>query len=539
MRIYKKFFYGLFVLLVLFSTNLKAQVIYTPPNSPVYNYLDRLAAKHILLNYFDEVKPFSRNKIARYLEQAELNVNKLNSVEKDELEWYKEEYAHEMKLKNERWFLFKYSDTLFTIRLSPKAGYGISSTGNQRGHTRWWGIRTYGTISNWLGAFFSYKDIGEFGGNVDDKMQLTPHRGYYINARPKDGIEFSDVKGGINLNWKWGSVSLIKDDIQWGHGKFGQLILSPKPESYPQIRLYLHPVKWFRFYYLHGWLNSLVIDSAATYYNHLNSIEPIVHQQYIGKYIAANLLSITPIEYLDVSVGNSVIYSGNLKPEYFIPFLYYKVMDHNTGRGGVDDANGQIFIDVSSRNLKNFQFYGTVFIDAASIRKTLSAKFYDNWFGYTVGIKRVGLGLSNLDMTLEYTKISPWVYDHKYDTETYTHIGYTLGDWIGQNADLFKIQFDYKPTRPLTLHLGLQNFRKGGLKDIYYAYSAKETQPFLYGPVRKDFTVSIKAQYEIIHNGFVNLEYKYSNISDQEANRTPGFMLGSKNWLSLILYYGF
>ncbi len=525
-------------LIFISFANLNAQVIYTPLNSPVYNYLDRLAAGHIIKYYYDEVKPFSRKKIAKYLQEAALNSDQLNPVEKDELKWYEEEYAHEMNLKNERWFLYKYSDSLFTMRVSPIAGYGISRTGNASGHTRWWGISAYGTASNWLGAFFSYRDIGQFGGNVDDKKQFTPERGYFINARPADGIEFSDVKGGINFSWKWGSASLIKDDIQWGHGKFGQLILSPKPESYPQIRLFLHPVKWLRFYYLHGWLNSLVIDSSAAYYNHLGSIKPIAHQQYIGKYIAANLLSVSPIDNLDMSVGNSVIYSGNLRPEFFIPFLYYKVMDHNTGQASVNDSNGQIFFDISSRNLKNYQFYTTVFIDAASIRKTLKLQFYEDWLGYTIGAKRVDLGIPNLDATIEYTWISPWVYDHKYDTETYTHIGYTLGDWIGQNADLLKIQFDYKPTRPLDLHLYVQNFRKGGLKDIYYAYYARETQPFLYGPVRKAFSIGIDAQYEILHNGFISADYKYSDISDHETGRTPGFMLGAKNSFALTLYYG-
>ncbi len=124
------------------------------------------------------------------------------------------------------------------------------------------------------------------------------------------GIEFSDVKGGVNFNWKWGAVSLIKDDIKWGHGRFGQLILSDKPNSYPQIRLFLNPVKWLRFYYMHGWLNSLILDSSQIYYSHLNSAQPKVHQQYISKYIAANMLTVTPVDNLDISVGNSVVYSG-------------------------------------------------------------------------------------------------------------------------------------------------------------------------------------------------------------------------------------
>lgn len=473
------------LLLVIFPyLNLYSQVIYTPLNSSVYNYLDRLASEQII-NLNDEVKPYSRQKIADYLVATKKCVDKLNDVEKEELVWYEEEYADELKTKDERWFLYKHSDSLFSIRVTPMGGYGISRTGNSHGHTRWWGVSTYGTVSNWLGASFSYKDIGQYGENVDYKKDFTPERGYYINSYPTGGIEFSDVKGGINLNWNWGSVSLIKDDMRWGHGNYSQLILSDKPESYPQIRLFLKPVKWFRFYYIHGWLNSLVYDSSQFYYNHLESNDPVLSKKYINKYIAANMLTVTPIDNLDVSIGNSVIYSGDLRPEFFIPFLYYKVMDHNTGRGDVDDSNGQIYVDISSRNLQDCQFYLTLFIDSGSIRGLLNGDFHEWWGGYTLGVKKVNAIIPNLDLIVEYTKLSPWAYEHKYDTETFKHIGFVLGDWLGQNADQFRIQADYKYNRPLTVHLYIERLRKGGLADISIAYFSSVSEPFLYGPLEK------------------------------------------------------
>ncbi len=534
-----KYIYGaLFFVLLISPAPIFSQVVYTPLNSPVYNFLDRLGTEHII-NLTDEIKPYSRKKITEYLKTADSNLDKLNNVEKDELAWYKEEYAHELKLENERWFLYSYSDSLFSIRVSPFGGYGISNTGNSHGHTRWWGLSSYGTISDWFGASFSYKDIGQFGENVDVRKDFTPERGYFINAKPAGGIEFSDVKGGVNFNWKWGEVSLIKDDIQWGHGKFGQLILSDKPASYPQIRLFLQPVSWLRFYYMHGWLNSLVLDSSQSYYNHLESIKPTLHQQYISKYIAANMLSVTPIGNLDISVGNSVIYSGNLRPEFFIPFLYFKVMDHNTGRGAVDDANGQIYFDVSSRNLKQYQFYGTLFIDAGSIRGLLKADYHEWWGGYTLGAKRVDLLIPDLDLTFEYTWISPWTYEHKYDTETYKHINFVLGDWLGQNADQVRIQTDYKPIRALTVHCYYERIRKGGLRDITKIYTTNDiTEPFLYGPIRKDFDFGLSAEYEWLHEMFISFSYEYSDISDEDLTRTPTFLLGKKNSFALTVSWG-
>jgi hypothetical protein len=525
------------LLLVICPFNLFPQIVYTPLTSSVYNYLDRLASEQIIsLN--DEVKPYSRAKIAGYLIMAEEQLNKLNDVEKEGLKWYKEEYADELKIKNERWFLYKHSDSSFSARITPMGGYGISETGSSHGHTRWWGISTYGTISDWLGASFSYKDIGQFGGNVDYKKDFTPERGYYINSYPADGIEFSDVKGGLNLNWNWGSVSLIKDDMRWGHGNFGQLILSDKPESYPQIRLFLQPVKWFRFYYMHGWLNSLVYDSAEFYYTHLESNNPILRKKYINKYIAANMLTVTPIDNLDVSIGNSVVYSGDLRPEFFIPFLYYKVMDHNTGRGDVDDSNGQVYMDVSSRNLQGIQFYLTLFIDSGSIRGMLHGDFHEWWGGYTLGVKKVNALIPNLDLIVEYTKLRPWVYEHKYDTETYKHIGFVLGHWLGQNADQLRVQADYKYNRPLTIHLYCERIRKGGMADISAAYYSIISEPFLYGLLRKDYDFGVSAEYELFHDLSITASYEYSQITDEDKNRTAEYLLGDKNSLSFSICLG-
>jgi hypothetical protein len=290
---------------------------------------------------------------------------------------------------------------------------------------------------------------------------------------------------------------------------------------------------------MHGWLNSLVIDSSATYYTHTESVKPVIHQQYIAKFVAANLLSITPVENLDISIGNSAIYSGNLRPEMFIPFLYYKVMDHNTGRGSVDDANGQIFFDVSSRNLKGFQFYSTLFIDGFSLTKTLDANYRDNELAYTFGVKKVNLVFDNLDVTLEYTRLNPFVYEHKYQTEDYKHINFYLGDWMGQNADQWKLQFNYKPIRAIEVICSVEKLRKGGLADINAEYASGVQPPsFMSGPLRKDYDFQLACTYEPFHEAFVNAYYTYSSITDQQLLRTPGFMLGDKNSFGVTVSYG-
>lgn len=528
----------LILILIISAKITLGQVVYTTLGNSVYDFIERLSIKKIIY-LDDEVKPFARKYIAEKLSLLDQRRESLNDLEEEELNWYMAEYGNELKLtKGEtRWFLFNHSDSLFSISVSPIGGYGISSTGSSSGHSRWWGASVYSSYKNWFGASLSLRDKGEYGDNVDDKKDFTPIRGAWYKNAP-NGIEYSDVIGSISFNWDWGTVSLIKDYFQWGHGKFGQLILSDKAPSFPRIDLSIKPVDWLRFSYIHGWLNSLVLDSSRFYYAYPLSEFPRLRQNYINKYIAANMLTISPNNWLDISFGNSIVYSGDLRPEFFIPFMFFKFLDHNTGRGDIEDGNGQMYFDFSVKYPDSYHFYSTVFIDVTEIRNILKGDFYNTWFGFTLGVEKVDLIVPNLDASVELTHISPWVYEHKDETTNYKHLNYYLGHWLGQNSDQIRFQVNYKILRGLNVSTFVERVRKGGLLDIYYAYEAPLDLSFLYSPLRKDINVGFTASYEHLHDLIFKLSYYHSQVSDEQAGRTQTFLLGGNQNFSLQIYYG-
>lgn len=547
--------------LIIFSSFTFGQVIYVPLENGIYDFLERQNLKgNIILN--DEIKPFSRIYIAHKLTELKNIViqdsNVLNKVEQEDLKFYLEEYFYEVnKIEitspiqdenkintsditnqiKERWYLFNYSDSLFNLKLSPIAGYEVSSSGIKTGHSRWIGFSAFSTYSDWFGASLDIRDKGEFGENVDKEKSFSEVRGAWYKNAP-DGIEYSDVKGGITFSWSWGNVSLIKDYLQWGHGKFGQLILSDKAPSFPQVRLNLTPVPWLRFSYMHGWLNSLVIDSAASYYAYPGTISERLRESYISKYIAANLITVTPWKRIDISIGNAIVYSGDLRPEFFIPFMIFKFLDHNTGRGDIGDGNGMMFFDLSIKYPERIKFYSTLFIDVTEIRNILKRNFNNTWTGFTLGSKTIDLLLPNLDFTIEYTRINPWVYEHKDEVTTYKHLDYSLGHWLGQNSDQLRIQLNYQLLRGLKFMLYGEKIRKGGMDEIFYAYDDINTsgRSFLYGLIRKESRIGLSASYEYMHNLIAQLKYTYSDISDENIDRLNS-LENSKNYFSLSVFY--
>ena len=548
-------FFLFFVLVV----SLNAQTVFEPMGNRVYGFLERMNLKgFITLN--DETRPFPRRMIAEKLVEIKTVQGKLNSVERDELEWFSKEFYPELTSlsgiitnppgfssvypsfkapENDRIRLLGYRDSLFSFNLSPRGGYELKYWGDEQGHSRWWGLRMYGTYDDYFSASFDYMDKGEYF-ITDWQKEFSSETSFFINNAGASRIEYSDMRGGFTLDWKWGTLSLQKDYVNWGHGENGQLVLSSNAASFPHIYLTLQPAEWFRFYYIHGFLNSLVIDSSASYYNRWDSEKPFLRQEYVGKYFAANQFTLTPYNGVDLSLGNIFVYSGRLRPEMFIPFIYYKVMDHNTARGAVDDGNGFLFIDLSVKHPKTFKFYTTVLMDVLEMRDLLKGIWHTSWFGVTFGAKKIDLLIPNLDVSLEYTRLNPWIYEHKDETTTYKHINFNLGHWIGQNADNIKLSLDYLPISRLNINLFAENFRKGGLKDINWAYeNAKEKQEFLYAPVRRDFRLGLKAGYEIIHEFFGEFEYRYTSVTDEDLTRSLDFQLDSKHNFTISLGYGF
>ncbi len=115
--------------LLFFCIDINAQVVFEPLNRDVYEFLGNLAQKGVI-EFDDQLKPLPRIYIAEKLLQADCE-KCLTSLEKEELEFYKKDFADEFNFLNgfllskkmgiaekdskERLRLFFYNDDLFKI----------------------------------------------------------------------------------------------------------------------------------------------------------------------------------------------------------------------------------------------------------------------------------------------------------------------------------------------------------------------------------------------------------------------------------------
>ena len=538
---------------------IKAQIVSESLSNDIYTYLERLSQKGVI-QFDDLVKPLPRKYISEKLIEAANKTDMLTDVEKDELEFYEKEYWIEIKnfdIESEdnslinfgkdkagRYRIFSYADKISQLEANPLVGYEISYPGVDRNIHSWVGLYGYGYFLNSIGVSFNFKTNNEHGSSIDIKKDFTPETGIIASKADygKD-IDYSDVSSMVSYDWGWGDAIVAKDYIEYGYAKSGNIVLSNKAPSFPYVRLHLTPAKWFSFYCFHAWLSSDVIDSLM--------LKDYRRDIFVNKYFAWHALMFTPLQGLDVSIGESVVYSYRIEPLFLMPFMcFYMADDFISNRHDKPgDANSQIFLSVSSRNhIKNTHIYGTLFIDELTL-KGINGTFFVNpetaensledknlrpQMACTIGLSVADIPVDNLTITTEYTRINPYVYGHHDPAQTYTNANYLMGHWIGHNADLFYLDFNYRFIRGLQADIWGEYIRKGSSD---YSGQYQMPQPkFLFGLMNYYKYFGFNLKYELIHDLNFELKYKLSKISNEQI---PGvFEYKHVNEFSLLAYYG-
>jgi hypothetical protein len=513
----------LVICLVIISFVSVAQVVYENPNNPVYKYLSRQAQMGNI-EYNDLIQPISRRDIVAYLNTLQANADKLTPREQKELNFYLQEFSEFnedfkdsttffRKDQYNRWRFLSVKNKDFFLRGDPALTFETINGGGKNVFKTATGLTFWGHAGKHFGYQVYFQDITEKGDGIDSLKRFTPETGILrtanINQNSKS-VNYSDIRGSISYSWSNGSISVGKDQMLWGYGENGRVVLSDKSPSYPMIRFDYSPLKWLRFNYMHAWLNSAVIDSARSY-SKGNDLFGDNREMYIKKYFVSHTLTFLPAKGLTLSVGESMIYSDDFDAGYLLPIMFFKAYDQYQSRYKLSTgSNGQFFFNVSSRNfIPKTHLYASLFIDEIRTGSIFNKAKSRNQLGYTIGASRTDVGISYLTLGLEYTRINPFVYNNLIPAQTYTNQSYLLGDWMGQNADRLTAWATYNPMPRLTTTIQLNYIRKGRDGGLFDQYWAEPQPPFLSeGPVETQKQLLIQANYELLNKLYIKTSYQ-------------------------------
>lgn len=525
----KTFFLFLFFIIINITLGLSQEVPHPVNNPGVYEFLDELANLNII-SINSSIKPFSRQFIAERLKEAIDKKEKLNNRQKKELDFYLLDFGKELnegKNWKRRKDLFYYKDSLFSFNINIIAGAELFH--NFSDNAKYWrnGAEARGYIGKW-GFYASLRDNHEKP-LLGRPGYLTKRDGGHI----KGTTDWSEMTGGVTYSWKWGNAGLVKERQQWGNNYNGSNIFGGNNPSFVQIALQLNPVKWFSFSYFHGWLNSMVVDSADSYWV-TNSYGTDFREVYHKKYIAANMFTFIPIRGLYISAGNSIIYNDeNVNPAYLIPLFFYKSVDHSL-TSGIDNMNSQLYFDISSRQIRKLHLYGTLFIDELSVSRISMASQW-NFLSYKAGFRTSDFPFRNISLTTEFTYTYPLTFQHYVPTLTFETSGYNLGHYLRDNSREWYSSIDFRPFRTMNISFFLSDAIRG--PDYTSAGGSRLGNPPLISEEWHQTFYGLKAGFQIINDLFI-----WASISKNEitGNKTwsPAFFYGSRTIINAGISVG-
>ncbi|MFT4524146.1 MAG: opacity protein-like surface antigen [Bacteroidia bacterium] len=560
------------VLAVAIWPKANAQVVFEHvSNTSIYEYLDEMAnLKLIELN--TGIKPYSKRFIMTQLDTIATKAHKLNKRQKKELIFFMKDYIRDRgpsstsprgieiypdsgyaatnmdflgkglkrgdvfpyKNREKRYDLFAYRSPRFSVSINPLLGGQGWVNSNGLNYHSYYGGELHGYAWK-VGFYGNVRENFELKG-ISAPQYLTQRRGAFSKTFGEASREYSEARGGLTLS-HWGvTIGIIKDNVIWGNNYHGSNIHGGRNPSFPMLFLQIKPLKWFELNYYHGWLTSDVLDSAQSV-AYPGGFQPHL----VPKYVAANMYTFKPIRNFYFSVGNSVVYEGNVNPAYFIPFLFYKSVDH----GNEQNTNAQLFFDISSRNIKKNHLSFTMYLDEITLRYITDKERHSNWWSFK-GSWRYSNFLPNLSFTAEYTYTAPMVYKHFVPTTTYETSSYNMGHYLRDNSQELFVMLDWKP---------LPRFRA----KVHYIFANKGDDyvddritrnpntglvvvhglPFQDNIIWSKQEIGFGVQYELVNGLNLGIDYAYMDFKDDSLTYTAPYFLNSKHNVSFKLNVGF
>lgn len=540
----------------------------------IYDFIDELASEHII-DPNSIVRPYSRHDIAHWLSTARDSVHLLNKRQRDELNFFINDYALELDSLpdayvhwtnktsipnpyNARRKQYKRHDTfslslvqpafhartnnnMFKFRVTPILGMDIYA--NKKGFVtrQYYGADLQVDIAKHVSIWGSIRDISlngrrglkssyfptqyskALGAQLSNPTYLSTFPGYEYKEAEYGG-DYSDLRAGINFYTSWGSIGIAKDQIVWGESYHSSNILSGRAPSFPMITLKANPVRWFEINFFHAWLISNVLDSTNYYVENDGYDTQKRHYRQRNKYMASTMLTFKPIPWLNISLGNSIIYGErNINIAYFTPFSFYKSIDHQFTKGTKsENQNSQLFFSISTRNLKHVNFYASFFADEIKFSRFKKSDKEHNPISYQFGMRLVNWPLQNIALTAEYTRTSVITYKHSIEGISYKSNDFYLGHYLGDNAQEVYVDLTYKPIRGLQVSLAYTMADKGLEYDYLRSNIGKIIEQKTLGErVYRNHNVALKILYEVFNNCYAHVDIEYNKTKVTSPTSTP------------------
>ena len=279
-----------------------------------------------------------------------------------------------------------------------------------------------------------------YGEQFDD---LFPDEASYVQSEG-DLLNKTAIDAYLKFKLPWFELQIGQDNLRWGPGYHGALIVSENPISMDMMKL--------QATYKH------ITFSAFT--GILEDTNPEINLKYLSGHRIEGYLW----NRLGLGFSEVVVYGNRFEPGYLNPVTVYLASAANIERGdsratGTGD-NVLISVDSRLRLIDNLEIYGELMVDDGN-----PAAEFHNWdtkFGILGGIYATDpFGIPDTDLHAEYAFINQYAYTHENPVNVYKHFTSVIGHHIGSDADNLWIELRHRFTDKLESTLTYELERHG------------------------------------------------------------------------------
>ena len=538
-------FITLLCITCLASTDLLAQRDLIPPTDPVYKFLLRQEINGTLNGFHWGMLPLSRREIAGFLDSMESS-GELSATDRGILRdlQIKLSFDRTNSLSNstsilpgggltslldddKQKYLYAYADSTASVFIdgfgsySYRAGKG-DSAGSNFASLGEIGFRVRGTLFDRLGFYLQTSNGNLLSGSRRfAQFESLDPRLVANNKFNSDDRGFFDITNGyMRYDADWLSLMVGREQISWGMGYGDRLVFSENTVPFDFVRLDIRSGN-LRYSFVHG---SLV--GADTNGHTLSS-----------KYIASHRLEFNIGSRFRLGLGEAIVYSRQPPSLALMNPLAFLTSTDQSIQLPVDNAHKKhIWVDFELFPARKFRVNGTLMIDDLNLGTIGNSDVSgnDNKFGWQGGVLwQDALSVNNLLLSLEYTRIGPFVGAHREIVSTYTNWGLPLGQALQPNSDEWMLLTEYDLTPRISLSGKFQFQRTGenivdasgnilfnaGSDLLHGEGDFDHPNVFLEGVRINRFLATIGMTWQPVRQYFIELTYFFRSFSYPSPSR--------------------
>jgi hypothetical protein len=176
-----------------------------------------------------------------------------------------------------------------------------------------------------------------------------------------------------------------------------------------------------------------------------------------NKYLTAHSLSFMIGDDAELGFTDMIIFSRRFDLAYLNPFSFLKSVEHSLS----DRDNGLLGAHVRVRLVPGVEIRGQVLMDDI-LAGRIGDGYWGNKFAWQAGAMWAApLGLNDIDVMLEWTRVEPYMYSHFNQQNTFSTNRTILGSQIGPNSISWWGRVHWSITRDLIGDLDFQLIQRG------------------------------------------------------------------------------